>query len=377
MGIGTIRLRLANDFQLAVLTLLGSIALLGISPFTILRAINGEWSVFATDLFIQVGILGIVAHAWRSGRTSGPSIFLAYFIGTVVTVAFYVLGDVAKYWYYPSIVAIFFLVDRRNALLIALLSLVAAMFNSDVIKPTVDYASFFMTVIVCALFSYAFSYRYSIQRTQLETLVSKDELTGLFNRRTLLEDMESTRLGFEREQRSHGILLLDLDHFKQINDRYGHLTGDHVLIDIAHLLRQQMRQSDRVYRFGGEEFVILVPSPDHVALASIAEKLRDKVENGEYGPDNHSITTSIGGTMLRAGESCDEWFNRADAALYAAKSSGRNRVIIDSESVSASTGTGSINSTSLHDKTENGERESTDNSGYPDHKSDDRQFNTL
>jgi diguanylate cyclase (GGDEF)-like protein len=149
-----------------------------------------------------------------------------------------------------------------------------------------------------------------------------------------LEDLESTRLEFEREQRSHGILLLDLDHFKQINDRYGHLAGDHVLIDIAHLLRQQMRQSDRVYRYGGEEFVVLVPSPDHLALASIAEKLRDKVESGKYGPDCHSITTSIGGTMQCAGESCDEWFSRADAALYAAKSSGRNRVVIDSEPAS-------------------------------------------
>ena len=331
MDIGSIKYRLTNDFQLAILTLFGGIALLGISPFTTLRAVNGEWVVFAVDLLIQVGTLGIVAYAWWSGDTNIPCIVLAYFLGISVVVAVYILGTVGMYWFYPAIVAIFFLVERRHALLIGLLSLAIAMFEIIIDTPTVYFFSFFTTVIVCVLVSYAFSYRTTMQRVQLETLVSKDQLTGLFNHRTLFEDLAGSRKTFEREKHSFGILILDLDHFKQVNDKYGHLIGDEILIGLARILQQQVRQSDKVFRFGGEEFVILIPGVDHKKLTLIAEKLRSKVDCDLLDPDGNSVTTSIGGAILRSDESSDEWFNRADTALYAAKDAGRNCVVIQSD----------------------------------------------
>jgi len=332
MDIAYIKYRLSNDFQLAILTLLGVIALLGISPFTVLRAVYGEWGVFAVDLFIQLSILGTVVYAWWSGDTRYSCIVLAYFLGIVAIVIVYVLNVFGIYWFYSVVVAIFFLVDRRHALLISLLSLTIATFEISSIVSAFHTATFVISVIICMLYSYAFSYRTTMQRLQLEALVSKDPLTGLFNHRTLFEDLEGARKTFEREKHSFGILLLDLDHFKRVNDKYGHLVGDEVLIGLAHILHQQVRQSDRVYRFGGEEFVILIPGVDHKKLTLIAEKLRSKVDCDLLDPDGNSITTSIGGSILRPDESSDGWFHRADTALYTAKDSGRNCVVIATDS---------------------------------------------
>ncbi len=331
MDFRTIKYRLTNDFQLAVMTLLGMIALLGITPFTVLRAINGQWQAFTTDLLIQAGILASVLRAWISGDTHIPSLFLAYYIGAMVIVAIFVLGAAAEYWFYPTIVASFFLVNRRHALAIALLGVAVLMLSGIVQMPRTETASYFITAIVCALLSYAFAYRTAMQRSQLETLASRDALTGIYNRRTMLDELERAHQTFAREQSLCGILLLDLDHFKQINDRYGHQAGDQVLLDLARLLERTVRISDRVFRFGGEEFLILVQKTSHEGITSLAEKLRNAVETKILDPDGRSITASIGGALLHPGESVDDWFGRADRTLYSAKDAGRNRVIIDAE----------------------------------------------
>ena len=331
MDFRTIKYRLTTDFQLAVMTLLGMIALLGITPFTTLRAINGQWYAFTTDLLIQAGILGSVLHAWLTGDTHNPSLFLTYFIGAMVIVAIFILGTAAEYWLYPTIVASFFLVHRRHALAIALLGVAILLLSGIVHMPATETASYFITIIVCALLSYAFAYRTAVQRDQLETLASRDALTGTYNRRTMLDELERAHKSFAREQSPCGILLLDLDHFKRINDRYGHQAGDQVLLDLARLLERTVRISDRVFRFGGEEFLILVQKTSYEGILSLAEKLRNAVELKIHDPDGNSITASIGGALLRPNESVDDWFNRADKTLYAAKDAGRNKVIVGTE----------------------------------------------
>jgi diguanylate cyclase (GGDEF)-like protein len=330
LSLTAISYRLRSDFQLAIVTLLGSIALLGISPFAVLRALHGEWLAFFVDLLIIAGILGSMLHAWRSGNTHGPSLFLAYFIGVMAIVAIYVLGPAGEFWFYPAMVANFFLVDRRHALSIALAGLGVGLLRGHVAAPIAEAASFAVTTTVCALLSYAFAYRSAVQREQLETLATKDELTGIHNRRALMEELERSRRNFLREGRRYGLLVLDLDHFKEINDQYGHLTGDRVLARLARLLEQGIRQGDRAFRFGGEEFVILTHSASRTNLEAMAEKLRRKVES-EMGTDiGITITTSVGGALLTGEDSTSAWFAKADEALYRAKETGRNRTLIAS-----------------------------------------------
>jgi diguanylate cyclase (GGDEF)-like protein len=329
MNLKAIKYRLTNDFQLAIISLLGVIALLGISPLTIFRATKGDWVAFYVDLLIQVGILAGVVRAWISGNTHGPSLFLAYFIGSSVFIAIYTIGSATIYWLYAVTVACFFLVERHHAMTIALVVMVTLMFTGALQLPTIEVISYFTTVLVCALFSYAFSYRTAMQRDQLETLASRDALTGIYNRRTMLDELERAHQTFTRKHTTCGILMLDLDHFKRVNDRYGHAAGDQVLLDLANLLEVTVRSSDRIFRFGGEEFLVLVQQTNIEEMALLAEKLRKAVDIKILDMDSRSITASIGGALLEPEETIESWFCRADKALYAAKDAGRNLVVID------------------------------------------------
>jgi diguanylate cyclase len=324
-----IKYRLRNDFQLAIITLLAMVALLGITPFGVLRAVNGQWISFAVDATIETGILGGVLYSWRTGDTRRPSTFLAYFIGVMSVVAVQVLGIPGAYWMYPALIANFFLTNRKHALAIALLALTALILGGSVFRSPAETASYAVTLVVSALLAYAFAFRTSIQRDQLEVLAAKDPLTNLFNRRTMLEELERGHRAFAREQRGYGILILDLDHFKQINDWYGHLTGDKVLVKLARLLEKNVRKSDRLFRYGGEEFVVLAMPANHDGLVTMAGKLRAIVEQHIDDSHGNGITISVGGAMLRPEESIDDWFARADTALYLAKNAGRNQVVID------------------------------------------------
>jgi diguanylate cyclase (GGDEF)-like protein len=330
MKLQAIRYRLQYDFQLAVMTLLGVIALIGITPFTLLRAVNGQWLPFTVDFTIQAGILGTFIYAWRTGQTQRASLVLAYFIGVMATAAVFVLGKAGLLWFYPAIVANFFLVDRRHALLIALAGLAVIFLGGklDDMLP-VENASFIITVIVCALLSYAFAYRTAMQRDQLEALASKDPLTGLFNRRTLINALQSVQAAFAHDGEPRGLLVIDLDHFKHINDTYGHLTGDQVLVTLAQQLEQNVREGDRLFRYGGEEFIVLTLPNDKAGLATMAENLRSAIERNLDDGHGHVITASIGGALLRPGEPVQDWFARADTALYVAKNAGRNQVVLD------------------------------------------------
>lgn len=329
--ISAIKHRLSKDFQLAVLSLMGVIALFGITPFLVLRAINGAWEAFAVDLVIECVILGCMLRAWLTGRSHGPSLFLAYFIGVGAVVAIRLLGPAGQYWLYPTIVACFFLVHRHHALGVTLGALFAALLLGGLHGELTEIASFAITGIVCAFLAYIFAYRTEIQRHQLETLATKDALTGTYNRHTLIEELERARRIHTRNQVSFGLLVIDLDHFKQINDSYGHLAGDKVLVSLARLINSQIRQNDRLFRYGGEEFVILAPDISELALLSMANKLRAFVETQLRNPDGNAITTSIGGSVLRPDESVEQWFQRADKALYVSKNTGRNRVTIGQE----------------------------------------------
>ncbi|MBA1274971.1 diguanylate cyclase [Stutzerimonas azotifigens] len=156
----------------------------------------------------------------------------------------------------------------------------------------------------------------------------RDSLTGLGNRAAWEERLE---LEMARWQRSRGSLLLavlDIDHFKRINDLYGHLAGDRVLKIIASVLRKRLRKTDFIARFGGEEFVLLLPDTGEEAGCQLADTLRAGIESCpfHFKGERVQITTSVGLSEFRTGDSAERVFERADQALYRAKHGGRNRV---------------------------------------------------
>ena len=162
-----------------------------------------------------------------------------------------------------------------------------------------------------------------------------DPLTGLFNRNALeqrLSELDGQPCD-PREGLSHAFLLCDLDHFKSVNDRFGHAAGDAVLQDVAYAMRAALRAGDSIYRVGGEEILVMLPGAGHADAMEIAERLRQEVRDRR--PVGVPVTLSIGVAVAEPGlVDTEEMLSRADSALYAAKAGGRDRVFADSEAVS-------------------------------------------
>jgi diguanylate cyclase (GGDEF)-like protein len=158
----------------------------------------------------------------------------------------------------------------------------------------------------------------------LETQASTDKLTGVYNRRTWDVEIRREFSKARRQEHTLGMVMTDLDHFKRVNDEHGHQRGDRVLREFAERLQQAVRASDTVYRLGGEEFAVLLPGTDIEQARVTAEKLRELVAGAPL--DGLPITASFGVAETDGNESPDEFFRRADQAMYAAKAGGRNRV---------------------------------------------------
>ncbi|WP_017901502.1 sensor domain-containing diguanylate cyclase [Pseudomonas asplenii] len=184
-----------------------------------------------------------------------------------------------------------------------------------------------VTLIVLALLNRVV-HRY---QRKIQALATLDSLTGLPNRRGFDLLAAQALNEAQREPRPLAALLLDLDHFKQLNDSHGHLAGDVVLSGFARNLESCLRQSDLICRWGGEEFIVLLKDTDRASAQSIAEKIRQHVEQQRYGYNGRhlQLTVSIGLTSLRADDTLHSLLARADQALYRAKQSGRNRVCSD------------------------------------------------
>ncbi|GHD59645.1 hypothetical protein GCM10017083_44300 [Thalassobaculum fulvum] len=164
-------------------------------------------------------------------------------------------------------------------------------------------------------------------RHDIEMLARTDSLTGLWNRRHFEDTVEAEVERARRYGTPLSLLTLDADHFKRINDSHGHHVGDDVLRELARLLGQQIRRSDLLCRWGGEEFMVLVPGTDGDRAAAMAEKIRQRVAAHVFdgvGP----VTVSIGVGQAGPDETADAWLRRVDAALYEAKQRGRNRVVV-------------------------------------------------
>jgi len=157
-----------------------------------------------------------------------------------------------------------------------------------------------------------------------------DGLTQIANKRYLLDHLEKEFSRCRRYNRNLSIVMFDIDHFKQVNDQYGHLTGDYVLKELADLLRDRIRKEELFSRYGGEEFVVVLPESDGDVAAVFADILRKKVEEClfEFEGQRIHVTISLGvAGMTPVVKDVTDLIGKADEALYKAKNGGRNRVV--------------------------------------------------
>lgn len=202
--------------------------------------------------------------------------------------------------------------------------------DSSLFRPTVVHGIAFITgycLLIINGFGFLLLCKHKDDRKMVE-LATIDSLTGLFNRRAFFERTESARALSVRLQKPFALMMLDIDHFKRLNDRFGHATGDEALCVFAHTVRGKLREHDIMGRLGGEEFALAMPGTDLAGALQAAERLRAAVSEAAVLTDGNSytMTVSVGVVLVDPQEHINSALARADRALYAAKSGGRDRV---------------------------------------------------
>jgi len=164
---------------------------------------------------------------------------------------------------------------------------------------------------------------------QMEKLATTDTLTGLFNRRKMLESIHQEEIRFQRDKKPFLLVITDIDYFKKFNDNYGHDCGDYVLQQVSALMKESLRQQDVVSRWGGEEFLIMLPETELEGGIKAIEKLRETLASTvyKYEGNTFSVTMTFGVTSYDGSCNVDSCIKHADEVLYAGKRGGRNRVV--------------------------------------------------
>lgn len=297
--------------------------LLGIIVYRVIA--SRKFDLYAPHLVLGVGIMAVLPLLLVSGGVNSqfsPLVSLFPFLGLLLD------GRRAAIW-----VAVFWG-------LCVVLALTYAQFVPDLTDEVVHQGKtlsraiwLLLALTLATYFACQFDRSFSVLQERLYRQASEDPLTGLANRRALDEHLSLAMHRAQRQQRRLSLLVVDVDHFKRLNDSRGHAAGDLCLVQLAQLLRTHTRQGqDLVARFGGEEFVVLLEATDSEGAVQVAEHIRAAVAELVVGPvaDPYGqITVTIGVTTTYGGnlnQSVDQLLQAADAALYRGKANGRNRV---------------------------------------------------
>lgn len=322
--------RLRTDFQLSIITLLGAAAIFGIVPFAFYRFLENNYLAGFTDSVISLGIVINVAYAWFTGETERSGFVLAIFCCVAAVIISTLLQNVGHMWVYPVLVATFFLTRPTAAILLNTATIVAIVIYTTSLQSTESLFAFFTTCVVVSACAFIFALRNEHQREEMANLARRDPLTGARNRRSMDDALKLAVSTAERVGTAYALVILDLDYFKRINDKHGHSLGDDILVRLTALVDDNTRQTDQLFRFGGEEFVLLMPGVDLQGMKAVVYSLRQKIHDNLRSPDG-PVTASFGAALLHGNESWESWLKRADDALYRAKDAGRDCIIIDDE----------------------------------------------
>lgn len=299
----------------------------GVAPFAVVRWVTGDWPIALIDTIIVAGFIVLGTYIYRTRRVRLASVLLTMLcvVGTLVTV--HMRGPQQVYWAYPALMTSFYLIRPREALAFTL-AMTAALFLLLLgeVEPFIV-VTVTVTILLTTAFAFAFSVLNNRQHAQLLGMATRDALTGVGNRRAFVGKLNEIIAKYARTPSPSSLVLLDVDHFKRVNDMHGHRAGDEILRRVSHRIQSRIRLTDNLYRIGGEEFVVIIEGDGLATAARLAEELRERIEANELVP-GISVTVSIGVAEIRDHESHETWLHRADEALYAAKRSGRNAVRI-------------------------------------------------
>ncbi len=228
-------------------------------------------------------------------------------------------------WLFPVVIAYYHIMDEQKAWCANAITLAIALPVVWLSAHTEATLPIIASLAVVSIFSVIGARVTCSYHRSLKTLATTDSLTGLLNRSLLKITLQQAIEQHQRASTPMTLLYLDIDHFKSINDNYGHAAGDDVLTGIGNTIRNTTRLSDSCFRSGGEEFVCLLYGSDLSNGKRLAESMRQRIQSSSL-LEHQEVTISIGVASLGSRESRDQWCRRADDNLYAAKCKGRNQV---------------------------------------------------
>jgi diguanylate cyclase len=315
------------DFRRRATFGLAILSMLILTPFAINNFVQ-QRPLLGTGALAIVLILAWNAWQIRRGRHAVWLLLLGLvpMILVFLVLAFQRQGIIGALWCYPAVLSFYMMLPERKAWIANVALLVVAIPQAWATLPLALVIRIAASLVAVSGFSIVFTRVIIAQQTRLQSLAETDPLTGLFNRKTLRGSLDAAIERHGRDGAPMTLVALDLDDFKAINDECGHDAGDDVLRRAAHLFRDSVRSVDRVFRTGGEEFLILLPETDAAAAGAFAENLRLSFAAQRFLPDR-LVTTSIGVAAIARGEDRAQWMKRADDNLYRAKLEGRNRVV--------------------------------------------------
>ena len=298
----------------------------GILPFTIYRAVQNDWYVAFLDLIVVIGMSIIFGYVYKTNNVKLASLVLILVALSANVLSFYMKGISQVYWIYPAMLSAYYIMSPKKGLLINFVMLSFYIPKLIFSLEIVNVSTILATIIITNMIAYVFASGLRNQEVKLKKLASEDYLTGTGNRRALSEKLELLNKSLKNHDKTATIVLLDLDHFKKVNDIHGHMKGDEVLIRLAELLKCFYQNNENIFRYGGEEFLILCPGTSVEQGYNQAQKIRQIVKENIV-IENNEQTISLGVAEYIKEESNDEWIRRVDLALYQAKNEGRDRVI--------------------------------------------------
>lgn len=295
---------------------------------------------FAINNFIQdrylLGVLSIAAttvcaiNVWYCSRGEYQWKVNCFLLAPIIIIAIsaiiYKLGVTGSLWPFLGVLGFYFLLPERLAWLINFIFISMILVIAHGVLDMPVFIRFMIMLILTSIFAAIFIRIITSQQDVLRENAVTDALTGLYNRSLLEDSLQQAIQLHSRTGEPMTLITLDIDHFKKINDTYGHDTGDQVLKNVAGLLQNRLRRTDKVFRLGGEEFLVLLHGIDKTNSKQIAEELRDSIATTNF-IKGKTVTASLGIATLHGEEDMMDWLKRSDENLYTAKMEGRNKII--------------------------------------------------
>lgn len=321
-------------FDSRTIGMLSSLTALALVPFAIAHLMGGDWLMMGSAGVLVVLMAFIAIRSLLFNVIAEQTMFLVVMASCwTALLSAYRIPLFGLLWAYPVIALTYYFLRTRPATGISLVFIACQLYLAQQWANPQWTLRAAATLLLVVIFCWAFANNNERQRQVLRKLASHDPLTGIRNRRELELALENAAHRLRHGGAPTALILLDLDHFKRVNDEHGHGAGDRVLVNTVRAIETCLHDGAQLFRFGGEEFAIVARNMSKTSGSTLARQVLAQVREQQHG-NIGQLTVSAGVAVLHHGESAGRWFQRADAALYRAKLGGRDRVEIAGLSMS-------------------------------------------